>query len=194
MQKNNLQVAILNIEFQKSWTDKGFFYRLLKKELKRKDVINNTIKLLNFSRENNIKVIQAPLIIDKNDVNYKKTPFPARLFKQLTKGTWKSEFTNGIYKETDLVAVGRYGFDATQGSNLEQILNENNIETIYVSGFTTDHCVKETMNSLLKKGYKCILITDCTAARNKRLQQKTAQEFEIVSSKELIKKLVIKLA
>jgi len=189
MKHNNEHIAILNIEFQKSWTDKGFFYKLLKKELKRKDVINHTINLLNFSRKNNIKIIQAPLIIDKKNTNYKKTPFPARLFKQLTKDTWKSEFTDGIYKETDIVVKGRCGFDACEGSDLEYLLEQNKIKTIYVSGFTTDHCVKETMNSLLKQEYKCILISDCTAARNKKLQTKTEQQFEVISSKELIVKL-----
>ncbi len=191
MKHNNEQIAILNIEFQKSWTDKGFFYKLLKKELTRKGVINNTINLLNFARDNNIKIIQTPLIIDKNDVNYKKTPFPARIFKQLTKDTWKSEFTDGIYKKTDIVVKGRCGFDACEGSDLEYLLEQNKIKTIYVSGFTTDHCVKETMNTLLKQGYKCVLISDCTAARNKKLQIKTEQQFEVISSKELILKLKI---
>jgi len=116
---NNEQVAILSIEFQKSWTDKGFFNRLIKKELKRKNVINNTINLLDFARQSKIKIVHAPLLIDKKDKNYKKMPFPAKLFGQLTKGTWKAEFTEGIYKQSDIVAVGRYGFDATKGSNLK---------------------------------------------------------------------------
>ena len=186
---NNEQVAILSIEFQKSWTDKGFFNRLIKKELKRKNVINNTINLLDFARQSKIKIVHAPLLIDKKDKNYKKMPFPAKLFGQLTKGTWKAEFTEGIYKQSDIVAVGRYGFDATRGSNLESILQENKIKTVYVCGFTTDHCVKETMNSLIEKGYKCIMVSNCTATRNKKIQEKIEQKFEIISSKELIKTL-----
>ncbi len=189
MENNNEQVAILSVEFQKSWTDKGFFNRLIKKELRRKDVINNTINLFNFARENGIKVIQAPLLIDKKDKNYKKTPFPARLFGQLTKGTWKAEFTEGVYKQSDIVAIGRYGFDATEGSNLEKILRENNIKTVYVCGFTTDHCIKETMNSLIEKGFKCIMVSDCTATRNNKLQKKIEIEFSIITSKNLIEKL-----
>ncbi len=189
MKSNNKQIAIISIEFQKSWTDKGFFNRLIKKELKRKDVIKKTINLLKFVRENRIRVIQAPLIIDKKDKNYKKMPFPARLFGQLTKGTWKAEFTEDIYKPSDIVAVGRYGFDATKGSNLEDLLQENNIKTVYVCGFTTDHCVKETMDSLIEKGYKSIMISDCTATRNKKLQSKIEKDFEIISSKQLIEKL-----
>jgi nicotinamidase-related amidase/alpha/beta superfamily hydrolase len=189
MKNNNEQVAIISIEFQKSWTNKGFFNRLIKKELKRNNVIKNTINLLNFARENEITVMQAPLLIDKKDKNYKKMPFPAKLFGQLTKGTWKAEFTEGIYKQSDIVAVGRYGFDATKGSNLENLLQRNKIKTIYVCGFTTDHCVKETMNSLIEKGYKCIMVSDCTATRNKKTQDKIEQNFEIISSKELIKAL-----
>jgi len=186
MKNKNEQIAIINIEFQKSWTDKGFFNRLIKKELTRKNVLKNTIDLLYFARENEIKVIQAPLLIDKKDKNYKKMPFPAKLFGQLTKGTWKAEFTEGIYKQSDIVAVGRYGFDATKGSNLEKLLQNNEIKTVYVCGFTTDHCVKETMNSLIEKGYKCIMVSDCTATRNKKIQDKIEQSFEIISSKELI--------
>ena len=117
-------------------------------------------------------------------------PLPARLFGQLTKGTWKAEFTEGIFKQADIVAVGRYGFDATKGSNLKILLQENSIKTVYVCGFTTDHCVKETMNSLIEEGYKCILVSDGTAARNKKIQNKIEQHFEIISSKELIKVLV----
>lgn len=181
------EVAILSIEFQKSWTDKGFFHFLIKNELHRNDVINNTITLLNMARENNIKVVQAPLVIDKENENYKKTPFPARVLKQLTKDTWKAEFTKGIYQPSDLVATGRCGFDACEGSDLESILISNKLKTIYVCGFTTDHCVKETMDSLIAKGYKCIMISNCTAARNKYLQKKIEQEFETISSNDLIK-------
>ena len=189
MKNNHKQIAILSIEFQKSWTDKGFFNFLIKNELKRKKVIQNTLNLLNFARENKIKIIHAPLFIDKKDKNYKKMPFPAKLFGQLTKGTWKSEFTEGVYKKSDIIATGRYGFDATKGSNLENLLQDNEIKTVYICGFTTDHCVKETMDSLLKKGYKCIMVSDCTATRNKKIQDKIEQNFEIISGKDLMKVL-----
>jgi len=189
MKNDKQKSAIVSIEFQKSWTDKGFFNRLIKKELKRNNVIENTIELLKIARENEVKIIHAPLIIDKKSENYRKMPLPARLFKQLTKDTWKAEFTDGVYKESDIVATGRYGFDATLGSDIEAKLSENGIETIYFCGFTTDHCIKETMNSLIDKGYKCIMVSDCTAARNSKIQQKIENEFELIKSKDLIRLL-----
>lgn len=181
--------AVLLIEFQKTWTEKGIFRKIIKKEYEQRNVLNNTKKSITAARNNGVKVIQAPLILDKNDANYKKTPFPARLLKRFTKGTWKAEFTEGIYENSDLVIEGRYGFDATEGSNLEKILRENNIKTVFVGGFTTDHCVKETMNSLIEKGFKCIMIADCTATKNNKLQKKIENKFTIVTSEKLISKM-----
>ncbi len=188
-EKSINNIAILLIEFQKTWTEKGIFKKIIKKEYESRHVLTNTEILCSEARNKGIKIIQAPLILDKKDENYKKTPFPARLLKRFTKGTWKAEFTESIYAHTDIVVEGRYDFDATKGSNLEKVLQEHNIKTIFVAGFTTDHCVKDTMNSLIKKGFKCVMVSDCTATKNNKLQKKIEDEFTIIQSKELIEKL-----
>jgi len=180
--------AILLIEFQKTWTEKGIFHKIIRKEYTSKNVLGNTKEVVAAARKQGVKVMQAPLILDKTDKErYKKTPFPARLLKCFTKGTWKAEFTDGVHEATDIVVQGRYGFDACKGSNLEQLLKENEINNIYVCGFTTDHCVKETMNSLIDKGFHCILVSDCTATKNNKLQKEIEKEFEIISGRQLIK-------
>ncbi len=182
--------AILLIEFQKTWTEKGIFHKIIKKEYTQRKVFSNTKDLISEARKQKIKIIQAPLILDKEDKErYKKTPFPARLLKCFTKGTWKAEFTDGIYESSDIVVQGRYGFDACEGSDLEQLLKENEIKMVFVCGFTTDHCVKETMNSLIDKGFNCVLVPDCTATKNNKLQKNIEKEFEIISSKQLIKNI-----
>ena len=185
MNMNN--TAILLIEFQKTWTEKGIFYKLIKKEYLSRNVLTNTKELISKARMKGIKVFQAPLILDKADKErYNKTPFPARLLKRFTKGTWKTEFTDGIYDKKDIVIQGRCGFDACEGSDLEQLLKENGIENVYVCGFTTDHCVKETMKSLISKGFNCILVSDCTATKNNKLQRKIEAEFETIFSNDVI--------
>jgi nicotinamidase-related amidase len=183
------KTAILLIEFQKTWTEKGIFRKIIKKEYEERNVLNNTKNLILGARKEGVTVIQAPLILDKTDKNYKKTPFPARLLRRFTKGTWKAEFTDGIYEKTDIVVQGRCGFDACEGSDLEQLLKQNDIKTVFVCGFTTDHCVKETMNSLIEKGFECIMVSDCTATKNNKLQKKIENEFIIIGSENLIGKL-----
>ena len=95
---------------------------------------------------------------------------------------------NGVRKGfvDDIEVKGRIGFDNTKGSNLQVILKENEIGKIYFIGFTTDHCVAETMDTLLSDGYECILISDCTATRNSKLQKKIEDKYTSITSKQLI--------
>ena len=45
------------------------------------------------------------------------------------------------------------------------------------------------MNTLIEKDYKCIMVTDCTAARNEKIQKKAEKDFEVIFSSELINTL-----
>lgn len=186
---NKRTSAIVLIEFQKTWTEKGIFHQLIKKEYIKRNVLSNTQEITVHARKNGVTVIHAPLIVDKNSVNYKKMPFPSRLLKRFTSGTWKAEFADGVYENTDFVVKGRYAYDATIGSDLVKILTENNIETVFVCGFTTDHCVAVTMESLAREGYKCVMLTDCTATRNKKLQKKAEKGFQTITNAEFVANL-----
>lgn len=182
--------AIVVIEFQKTWTEKGFFHRLIKKELKKNNVTENTQGLLDSARMGGIAIIQAPLILNKsNKSNYRKVPLIPKLFKGFTKNTWKAEYTEGIYKESDIEITGRCGFDACEGSDLERILYDRGLKNLFFCGFTTEHCVEMTMNSLKEKGYNCILVSDCTATKSDKLQQKVENRNTVIQSKELMKKI-----
>ncbi|MEN0049882.1 MAG: cysteine hydrolase [Bacteroidota bacterium] len=182
--------AIVVIEFQKTWTEKGFFHRLIKKELNRNNITENTKQLLENARRNDITIIQAPLILDKsNKEAYRKVPFIPKFFKGFTKNTWKAEYTEGIYEESDIEISGRCGFDACEGSDLEEILQERNLKNLFFCGFTTEHCVEMTMNTLKEKGYNCILISDCTATKSKRLQSKVEKRNIVIKSNDLINEI-----
>ena len=67
-----------------------------------------------------------------------------------------------------------------------QILDEQKIKQIYIVGFTTEHCVADTYDILTENGYECIIVSDCTATRNKRLQKKGEKNRKVVISNEII--------
>ena len=46
-----------------------------------------------------------------------------------------------------------------------------------------------TMNSLIDKGFECMMVSDCTATKNNKLQKKIEKEFVILTSEELIDKI-----
>lgn len=179
--------AILLIEFQKTWTERSFFHRLIKKELQANNVIENTHLLLREARAKGVKIIHVPLVLDKTKrETYYKTPFPARVLKQFTAGTWKAEFTEGVYINGDEIVEGRYGFDATKGSNLLNKLQKFGIKNVIICGFTTDRCVKETIESLEENGYNCIMVKNGTATRKHKIQAKYESEFRSLSVKEIL--------
>ena len=188
--KNNSKTAILVVEFQKTWTERSFFHKLIKKEYELRNVYQNTKLLLEVARENGLTIIQSPLILDKSDKeNYKKMPFPPRLLGQFIANTWRAEYTDGIFDKPDIEVKGRTAFDNTVDSNLQEILKKNQIEKIFFIGFTTDHCVAKTMDTLISDGYECILVSDCTAARNNKIQQKIENKYISIESRQIIEEL-----
>ena len=184
---NNLKTAILVVEFQKTWTERSFFHKLIKKEYESKNVYQNTKQLLEVARKNGLTIIQSPLILDKNEKEkYNKIPFLPKLFGQFTANTWRAEYTDGLFNNSDLEVKGRTAFDNTVDSNLQEILKENKIKKIYFVSFTTDHCVAETMDTLISDGYECILVSDCTASRNSKIQKKIENKYTSTKSKQII--------
>ncbi len=175
--------ALLLIEFQKQWTDRGIYHRLIKNQLRKNRVLENTRSLVRKACDRNIPVIHAPLVIDPA----KKKGWLARLtFGQVfTRGTWKAEFTDGMIKEGDRIVTGRYALDAFTGSDLEDILRALNVTVVYVCGFSTDQCVAKTMKTMERKGFRPVMVSDCTATFNGILQKMTERRFESVSSSEI---------
>lgn len=137
--------------------------------------MQNSQALVKKTRSKGFKIIHAPLIIDpKNKKGWLAYLTFGNVF---TRGTWKSELSEGFYEEKDHVVKGRYAFDAFIGSDLENILRENNVKNLFLCGFTTDQCVAKTMRTAIEKGFNCCLVSDCTATMNRFFQWKTERKF-----------------
>jgi len=187
---NNNEIAILVVEFQKTWTQDSFFHFLIKNEYTSRNIYENSISLLNNAREHKVNVIQSPFIIDINDKEiYNKIPFLPKFLGQFKANTWRTEYTNGIFKNSDYEVKGRTAFDNTVDSNLIEILKELKTKIIYIMGFTTDHCVAETIDSLLKFGYEVILIKDASATFKNKVQLKMEDKYNTITVNELISKI-----
>jgi len=168
--------AIILIEFQGQWTNKGIYHWLIKGQLTSRNIISNTRTLVEEARKKGIKIIHAPLIIDPA----KKKGWLAHLTfaKVFTKDTWKAEITEGLSRESDLLVTGRYAFDAFIGSNMEDLIRYHDIANLFLCGFTTDQCVAKTMRTAIAKGFNCHLVSDCTATINGVFQNMTEKKFK----------------
>lgn len=179
-------VAILLIEFQKQWVINGPYYSIISEQLNSRNVLENTINLVTKARNNDVKIIHAPLIIDpKNKKGWLAYLTFGTVF---TKNKEKSEMIDGVYEYGDLVVKGRYSFDAFTGSDLEKILKRENIKKVFICGFTTDQCIAKTMRSMKNKGFESVIVSDCTATFSSKIQRRVEQEFDgsVLESKRII--------
>jgi nicotinamidase/pyrazinamidase len=92
-----------------------------------------------------------------------------------------------ISKGFDESADGYSGFD---GTNLGQQLRDSGIEEVWVGGLATDYCVKETVLSARREGFKVKALADAMRPVNmkpddgrKALEEMSAAGAEIVGSR-----------
>ena len=62
-----------------------------------------------------------------------------------------------------MVVEGKKTLDAFHSTGLDYYLRANEIEYVAFTGFHTDWCVESSARSAYDKGYRVIVINDCTA-------------------------------
>ena len=113
-------------------------------------MLANSVGLCEAARAKGVKVIHAPISFaeDASDNPNKGLGILAGCAgdKLFTAGTWNAEICDEMKpREGDLVVEGKKGLDAFPGTNLEQLLTSNGIETVVLGGFLTNCCVESTM-------------------------------------------------
>lgn len=58
------------------------------------------------------------------------------------------------------IVVQKNLWDAFHETALEQVLKEQDIDTLYITGMQSDYCVDTTCRSAHTKGYQCVLVSD----------------------------------
>jgi nicotinamidase-related amidase len=62
------------------------------------------------------------------------------------------------------IIIDKPGKGAFYCTNLEQVLDENDIQSLIVTGVTTHVCVHSTVREANDRGYDCLVVADGTAA------------------------------
>ena len=190
MQLDKNETAIVLVEFQKQWTEKGLFHRLVKNQLVSRDVVKNTQRLVLEARKLGTRIIHAPLVVDPR--NKKGWMTCLTLGQFFTKDSWKSEFVPGLFEEGDPVAKREYynyqAFDAFYKSNLEETLRAQNIKNIFIWGFATDQCPAITLRTAERRGFNPFLVSDCTATFNRFFQRRAERKHNecVVTSQTIL--------
>jgi nicotinamidase-related amidase len=79
-------------------------------------------------------------------------------------GTVGHEFVEELAPEGDELVVRKYRSSAFWGTNLDLLLRSNGIETVVVSGCTTEGCVESTARDAMFSNYYVVVAQDCVAS------------------------------
>ena len=143
------KVAIVLIEPQNDFlSEGGTMYAHIKEQLAERHVIANLQDLLEKARGQVAKIFYCPFW--GTGAWLRGTPGP-EIIKELTP------------QPGDVVVEGKKTLDAFHSTGLDYYLRANEIEYVAFTGFHTDWCVESSARSAYDKGYRVIVINDCTA-------------------------------
>ena len=86
------------------------------------------------------------------------------------------------------------GYSSFQGSGLAEVLRERGVRRIYVTGLTTDYCVKNSVMDALREGFDVVLVEDAVRAVNvnegdgeRAIEEMRRAGAEVQSSEEVLR-------
>lgn len=185
------KTAIVLIEPQNDFLSPGgTMYAYIKEQLAKRNVIKNLQNLLEGAR-GKAKIFYVPFHPFEPGFPELKKGGPAceglRGIEMDMKADWGTgawlKGTPGpeIIKELtpkpgDIVVEGKMTLDAFHSTALDYLLRANEIEYVAFVGFHTNWCVESSARSAYDKGYRVIVIGDCTATDTDE-EQNYAEKF-----------------
>jgi nicotinamidase-related amidase len=129
-------------------------------------IIPNLQKLLGESRKRGFPIIFACDSFLKDDFIFK-----GRMKVHSLRGTKGAEVTDELKPEPTDIILPKRRFSAFFKTDLDQTLRVLGVDTIIVTGITTEVCVLMTVMDGLSHDFSVILLEDCSASRSKEFHQ-----------------------
>lgn len=163
--------AILLIGYQKDYFSKdGILNGVVEESLAVFNVLNKTVGIIQKAVKDGTLIISTPIVFSENYAELKapvgilQTIKDAGAFKVNTEGAQTvDEITQ--FKDAILEIPGKQGLNAFVHTNLEQVLKENGIKEVVLSGCVCSICIDSTGRSAAEKGYEVTMISDCISSR-----------------------------
>lgn len=148
-------------------------------------VINNTQRLLDFSREHRIPVIHVILVnrlipglgseanvrpffqyVNRiKDERNRSTPGRRTLITEHNiEGSVQTQIIPQLYREEDYIINNKKRQDCFMGTDLDILLQALKVDTTVLVGINTNTCVLNTAQTSANKCFKVIVISDCVAS------------------------------
>lgn len=93
------------------------------------------------------------------------------LGRLLVRGEVGHDFVDALRPLEQEVVIDKPGYSAFAHTGLQHTLTKRGIETLIMTGVTTEVCVSSTLRAATDLGYRCITVSDACASSNPVLHQ-----------------------
>lgn len=149
-----------------------------------RDIVNEVQGLLQWACENDIPIIFC------RDSHSDEDPEIELWGEHAMAGEEGSEVIDELTPYLSLEVTKRY-YDAFFDTSLYELILEHSIDTVVLTGVSTDICVQHTAAGAFFRGLKMIVLSDCTASLDADRHESALEYMEnmygadIVTSEEL---------
>ena len=145
--------AIIIIDLQK------YFYNLATPKFENK-INPNIEKLLQFARQTKIKIIHVITVYKKDKSNWPEA-YKTRDAMWCMENTEDCEIIPSALPQENETVIIKKRFSSFYETELDEVLQQNKIDTLFIAGFSGDVCVRMTTMDAFNRGYNLFWISDC---------------------------------
>ena len=145
--------AVIIIDLQK------YFYKLATPKFENK-INPNIEKLLKFAREEKIKIIHIKTVYKKDKSNWPEA-YKSRDEMWCMENTEDCEIIPSALPYPNETVIIKKRFSSFYETELDEVLQQNKIDTLFIAGFSSDVCVRMTTMDAFNRGYNLFWVSDC---------------------------------
>ena len=167
---NNTNLALFVIDMQNCWLHpKGIAYN------SRLRVVPAVRSAISFARKAGIQIIYLYTAYKKDlsdagvypDLGlYKGRMFDAKENWSLFEGTEGTKIIDEVAPTNKDIVIKKMRYSGFIGTELETILRESGLNTIVISGISSNVCCESTARDGMMLNFRVVFLSDCTATRS----------------------------
>ena len=143
--------------------------------------------------DNKVFSIQSDYNIENYHSYYKEKRTQKKYANTAIAGTWGHELYDLTLPENAIVLEKHY-FDSFYETNLHELLQQHNIENVFLCGVNTDVCVTHTAIGAAWRGYHVYLIEDLTETISQNKEQAVEYlarivDAELIQSEQVVSRI-----
>lgn len=134
-------------------------------------LVKNVQRLIERARRANLSVLFVACAHREDDPIFRFIP-PHAL-----RGTWEAEIVADLAPRQGEAIITKHTYDGFHETGLDTTLREMGVNELILAGVQTDCCVHASGQGAIFRGYRTVLVADCTDTADAERQRVGLQRF-----------------